>query len=169
MDSRKCLCGCGRKLRHGKQKYYMTSCFYIHKKTMLFNGCVPLEKIGFGVCKICGDEFIYSLTDKRATCKQFSGKPCDRRLSAKKKLGKTLNKLDKDRSERLHIQTLCHPDNGQSCKRYAEGFSIDNPEAGCWGRVHYRKDGSCYEPEPYSPNCVNIDFSREDIVPLWIP
>jgi hypothetical protein len=42
-----------------------------------------------------------------------------------------------------HILTLCKPLKGE-CVKYAEGFSMKDIEAGCWGEKYFKEDGSCY-------------------------
>jgi len=147
----KCICGCGRKLKGNQQKYCQPSHRFIHIERMLKNGCYPIDKVKITNCQICGDEYLEYIHDRRSTCHQFSGKPCNRALTGKKNAGKQapvapLGQIPIKKRRPTHIKELCCAPPG--CKRYAEGFNINNLDSGCWGRKYYKKDGSCFVPEP---------------------
>jgi len=42
-----------------------------------------------------------------------------------------------------HVTKLCKPILGE-CAKYAEGFSLETPNKGCWGEKLWKEDGSCY-------------------------
>ena len=154
LKTKYCVCGCGKKLYGMQQKYRGKGCRLRHRTQMLLYGCVPFDSIVILQCPVCDEEYLTYDFEKRHTCHQYTGKNCNQVKSASKKFGRRCKQekhVHIKKNERMkHLTTLCHPANGISCARYSEGFSFDNIDSGCWGRKHYKKDGSCYSPERMS-------------------
>ena len=44
-----------------------------------------------------------------------------------------------------------------------DGAKIANIDSGCWGRVLYKEDGSCYDPEPISDTLKRAYYFKKTI------